>query len=141
MFLVKSTNDDTIVVEYIDGKRWRLRETFSWFEADLTDDGVTVHVPAGFITDFASIPRVLWSWLPPSYYAKPAILHDYLYFAGKVGDLVVTRAQADKSFRDALKETGVNAARRWVMWLGVRTGGWKTWNKYRAADPVPDSAE
>jgi hypothetical protein len=135
-------NDDKVVVEYIDGHSWRLVENFTWFESDLGGpDGTMIDVPAGFVTDFASIPRVLWNLLPPSFYAKPAILHDYLYFKGKVGDLVVTRAEADKVFRDALKETGVSKTKRWTMWLGVRVGGWRAWNIYRAVDSVPTSTK
>ena len=127
-------NNDKVIVEYIDGHSWRLVEEFSWFEKDLTSDGITIAVPAGFITDFASIPRVLWSWLPPQFFAKPAILHDWLYYNGAVGDLKVTRAQADKVFRDALGETGVPWARRWLMWTGVRVGGGRAWNVYRSND-------
>jgi hypothetical protein len=128
-------NDDKVRVEYIDGHQWRLLEDFSWFEADLANgEGVMIDVPAGFVTDFASIPRIFWNIAPPSYYAKPAILHDWLYYNGAVGDLVVTRAQADKTFRDALKETGVNGTRRWIMWSAVRTFGGRAWNVYRDND-------
>lgn len=128
-------NNDKVVVEYIDGHSWRLVENFTWFEADLANgEGAMIDVPAGFVTDFASIPRVLWNVLPPSFYAKPAILHDFLYFYGKTGDVVVTRAQADKTFRDALRETGVGKTKRWLMWVGVRVGGGRAWATYRSLD-------
>src|SRR5262245_60709692 len=40
-----------------------------------------VNVPAGFVTDFASIPRAFWSLLrPDGRYTHPAIVHDYLYW-------------------------------------------------------------
>src|SRR5262245_55189884 len=40
-----------------------------------------VTVPVGFVTDFASIPRIFWSALPPDgRYTYPAIVHDYLYW-------------------------------------------------------------
>ena len=40
-----------------------------------------VNVPVGFVTDFASIPRIFWSVLPPDgKYTHPAIVHDYLYW-------------------------------------------------------------
>lgn len=133
-------NNDRVVVEYIDGHQWRLLENFTWFESDL-DGGTMIDVPAGFVTDFASIPRVLWNWLPPTYYAKPAILHDFLYYYGKVGDTPVTRAEADKVFRDALGETGVNKARRWLMWMGVRVGGGRAWATYRSLDAEREKLE
>ena len=40
-----------------------------------------VQVPVGFVTDFASIPRLFWSLLrPDGLYAYAAIIHDYLYW-------------------------------------------------------------
>lgn len=37
-------------------------------------------VPEGFITDFASIPRFLWSIYPPTgRYQEAAVIHDWLY--------------------------------------------------------------
>src|SRR5437868_748210 len=37
-------------------------------------------VPAGFVTDFASIPRAFWSGMSPhGQYSRAAVLHDYLY--------------------------------------------------------------
>src|SRR5215217_6020711 len=50
-----------------------------------------VTVPEGFVTDFASIPRVFWSALrPDGLYTYPAIVHDYLYW-----EQTVTREVAD----------------------------------------------
>src|SRR5262245_11770367 len=44
--------------------------------------GETTHVivvPAGFVTDFASTPRAIWSVLPPTgRYQMAAIVHDFL---------------------------------------------------------------
>lgn len=38
-------------------------------------------VPAGFVTDFASTPRALWSVLPPTgRYQLAAVVHDFLYW-------------------------------------------------------------
>src|SRR5215216_1525948 len=44
-----------------------------------------VSVPEGFVTDFASIPRIFWSALrPDGLYTYPAIVHDYLYWEQNV---------------------------------------------------------
>ena len=53
-------------------------------------------VPAGFITDFASIPRLFWTVVghPAGKYAQAAVLHDYLYRTNSV-----SRAKADSLFR------------------------------------------
>lgn len=38
-----------------------------------------IKVPAGFRTDLASTPRILWCWLPPmGEYSIAAVVHDYL---------------------------------------------------------------
>ena len=38
-------------------------------------------VPAGFVTDFASTPRALWSVIPPTgRYQLAAVVHDFLYW-------------------------------------------------------------
>jgi Protein of unknown function (DUF1353) len=40
-------------------------------------------VPKGFVTDFASIPRPLWSLglSPHGQYSRAAVIHDFLYWA------------------------------------------------------------
>ncbi|MFV2733470.1 DUF1353 domain-containing protein, partial [Escherichia coli] len=66
------------VLEMLDDYRWRLVEPFEFW---LTDNPVDViAVPAGYVTDLASVPRILWSVFPPhGRYAKAAIIHDWLY--------------------------------------------------------------
>ncbi len=78
----------------------------------------TFHVPAGFRTDLASVPRIFF-WLFPSYgaYTKAAILHDYL-----CETKLVSRADADGLFRRTMRELEVPFLRRWMMWAGVRVG-------------------
>ena len=78
-------------------------------------------VPAGFITDFASVPR-LTSWLIPTYgiYTPAAILHDHLCISARTEHPEATRADADGLFRRTLRELGVSAPMRWMMWAAVR---------------------
>jgi hypothetical protein len=105
-------------VEYINGRRWRVLEDFTY-------GGITV--PAGFETDFASIPRVLWSIYPPAgKWGKAAVIHDYLYFTG-----MMPRAAADQVFLDAMEDLGVPKLRRRVMYRAVRLGGGGAWNRHR----------
>jgi hypothetical protein len=81
-------------------------------------------VPAGFVTDFASVPG-LFTWLVPRYgrFTKAAILHDFLCGEAKEGRFI--RSQADGIFRRVMRELGVGFIRRWVMWAAVRLGsGW-----------------
>lgn len=87
----------------------------------------TIEVPAKFVTDLASIPRILWNVLPPiGAYDAAAVVHDYLYAYNGV-----TRAQADSVLNEAMGVCNVDALQRSAIYAGVRVGGWKPWNEYR----------
>ncbi|SNR67531.1 DUF1353 domain-containing protein [Blastococcus mobilis] len=77
-------------------------------------------VPAGYCTDFATVPRVV-SWLFPRFgaYTLAAILHDWLCTEG-IRSGAVTSREADGIFRRVMRESGVPVLRRWLMWTGVR---------------------
>lgn len=85
-----------------------------------TPTGRMIWVPAGYVTDFASIPRI-GRWLIPPFgrHAIAAVVHDWLYSVGEPG----LRGEADDIFRDALDELGVDMARRNVMHAAVRGFG------------------
>lgn len=101
------------VVEELDAQFWRVVEPLVYHGA--TEEFV---IPAGFRTDFASVPRAL-IWLVPRYgnYTRAAILHDYLRSSD-----VVSNADADGIFRRCLREFGVSIPRRYMMWAAVRLG-------------------
>jgi hypothetical protein len=82
----------------------------------------TFVVPAGFRTDFATVPRVV-VWLIPRFgrYTLAAVLHDWLVTEG-LSSRAVSSRDADGLFRRVLRELGVPPARRWLMWCGVRWG-------------------
>ncbi len=82
-------------------------------------------VPAGFVTDFASVPKFA-TWLIPRYgvYTRAAVLHDYLCQEGHVGRF--NRRDADGIFRRCLRELNVSWTRRWLMWAAVRAGSFVT---------------
>ena len=108
--------DGKIVVEEISDDRWELTEPVTY--AGNTE---TFVVPAGFQTDFASVPRI-FVWLLPRYgkYTKAAILHDWL--CARVREATFDRADADGLFRRSMRELGVPFVRRWLMWAAVRWG-------------------
>lgn len=93
------------------------------------DSGEIIVVPEGFETDFASIPWGLWNLFPPlGPYARPAIVHDYLYdVGGQVPGRCYTRKQADHIFREAMEVVGIPEWRRQVMYRAVRLGGASGW--------------
>ena len=109
----------TLDIRDIDNHDWQL---LAPFVVDV-DDGL-INVPAGFITDFASVPR-----LPITYMLfgnighRAAVVHDYLYATGET-----PREYADDVFRLLLIEEGVSPIRANLMYAGVRMAGGKYYN-------------
>ena len=92
-----------------------------------------VIVPAGFVTDFASIPRPVWNLLDPEdpKIGWPSIVHDYLYqCAGTLPDgFTYTREQTDAVFREAMEVCGAGSIIRNAVYQAVQQFGgshWKT---------------
>ena len=87
----------------------------------------SITVPAGFQTDLATIPKALWSILPPfGRYSRAAVVHDYIY-TELTG--IYTRKQADVIFRNIMKADGVGSVTRNSMYYAVRMGGRGNWKK------------
>lgn len=117
---------DPLELEYIDGHNWKITQPFEYETKVLKGKCVLIVVPAGFITDFASIPRGLWNILPPTgKYGKAAVIHDYLYRGGMLG--VFNRGQVDSIFKEAMAVLGVGVFKRNVMYAAVRSFGWAAW--------------
>lgn len=80
-------------------------------------------VPAGFVTDFASIPRGAWVLLPRyARYGPAAIVHDYLYWTQPC-----TRSEADIALREAMREAKVGGLTRETIYRSVQVGGGFAW--------------
>ena len=100
---------------YSDGAaHHRLIEPLTWC---LAAPGVVVEiaVPAGFVSDFASVPW--WArWLLPADgpWTPAAVVHDYLCVLGFNGILT------DAIFRAAMEDCGVSLRARLVMYYAVR---------------------
>jgi hypothetical protein len=118
-----------INVQYIDGRHWRLLTSF----ACETDALGRIDIPAGFVTDFASIPRLLWNILPPEYHAVASLPHDWLYVQGEVNGREIERAEGDAVFNELLAFDHAGDWDRRALVAGVRLGGWVPWRKYRQA--------
>ena len=84
------------------------------------DNPVIIEVPAGFSTDFASVPRGFWNVFPrDGVYTPAAVVHDWLYRRTNL-----PRSLCDAVFREAMEVCGTSAMKRWSMWLAVRLFGW-----------------
>ena len=79
-------------------------------------------VPAGFCSDFASVPAAA-RWLIPADgpWTAAAIAHDWFCDVGIRAGRITSR-DADGLFRRMMRELGVPFPRRWAMWAGVRWG-------------------
>lgn len=125
-----------LVVQSIDERKWKVMERFN-YNIDTVDSANAVEVPVGFVTDFASIPRILWTILPPwGKYGKAAVIHDYMYTEHKhsvysaegVESFVqIERKQADGIFLQAMEVLGVNKITRYAMYYAVRVFGNRPW--------------
>lgn len=108
-----------------DGKTWTVERDLV-YHVGAEDSAETITVPAGFVTDLASVPRALWSIFAPfGRYTQAAVIHDYLYVVGGVvpGGAVYTKDQADRIFEQASKNLGVGQPARWLMYQAVHHFG------------------
>lgn len=110
-------------------EEFELRQRIS-YDACIGDRRVTVVVPQAdgrFTTDLTSVPR-WFTWLVPKSGAHlpAALVHDGLVhdpgdprtYETSDGD-PVDRIDADRVFRDAMRDTHVGVVRRWLVWSAV----------------------
>lgn len=84
-----------------------------------------VNVPTGFVTDLASIPWPLWSFLrPDGNYAAAAIIHDYLYWTQ-----TRPREEADEILKFAMQDLRIDTVRIDAIYLAVRAKGQSPWDE------------
>lgn len=113
-----SSFENTLKMEVVRAG-WKLLEPFRYNSETL--DRVVI-VPTGYVTDLASVPRVM-RWLVPVANAKnrkAAVVHDWLCSKGVQESMGISQRQADEVFREALTSCGVSFIGRWSMWLPVR---------------------
>lgn len=84
-------------------------------------------VPAGFITDLASIPpffRRIFS--VNDRHREEAVVHDYLYAIGGVlsAFLSLSRSECDTIFKDLMRADDIHWLTVVPMYTAVRIGGW-----------------
>ncbi|EAV6337749.1 TPA: DUF1353 domain-containing protein [Salmonella enterica subsp. enterica serovar Bareilly] len=115
------------ILEMLGHYNWRVYEPFEFYLSE--DNSDVISVPAGFVTDLATVPRVFWSVMPPDgKYAKAAIIHDYLY-----DNALRTKKEADLIFLDGMAVLGVPKWKRIVMYLAVRIFGRGNYSKDQQA--------
>jgi hypothetical protein len=116
------THENPLVVCPVDAHIWILHTPFE-FVCQRHGDEYRVTVPANFVTDFASIPRILWPIAPRwGVYGWAAVIHDFLYW-----DQGITRREADDIFLSAMNKSEVPLWQRETIYRAVRWCGCKAW--------------
>ena len=113
----------TLFKPFADNQQWMLAEDVVY---TLGTTHVSIKVPAGFVTDFASIPQAFWSFglSPNGRYSRAAVIHDFLYWFQPC-----SRAQADNILAIAMQESGVSKLKAFEIYQGVHAGGESAWNQ------------
>lgn len=108
----------------LDKDYWRVLKPFKYYVGNEAMN-VWVYVPAGYLTDGATVPRPFWWLIPPwGNYGQAAVVHDILCetltisFDGK--DILISRKRADQIFLHAMEVAGVAKWKRHFMYSCVR---------------------
>ena len=83
------TFNKKIVAEFNPPRKWILARVLSYKNKDINFESLEkigvkvlsskISVPKGFVTDLASVPRIVWNIIAPWDIARAAIIHDLLY--------------------------------------------------------------
>lgn len=106
------------VTPLTDGHSWALTSPFQYHVGKFPSEFV-IDIPQGFVTDFASVPRLLWALIPPTgKYGKAAVIHDFMYTYA-----IGSKALADYVFLEAMTVLQVGKVKRELMYQAVRLFG------------------
>lgn len=89
-----------------------------------------VTAPGGITTDFASIPRIAWTYLSPEdpCILYPSVIHDYLYQVnGKLPDRTLSREDCDNLLAEMMAVCGARWGQKKVVLQVVRLFGASHW--------------
>ena len=107
---------DTLVLKDIDFKQGRNFELVSSFRYE-DPKGVVWVVPQGFVSDGASIPQPLWTFVGGPWdgpYRRPAVIHDYFFRTRRYAS-----AEVHLVFYNAMLTAGVAVPKAKLMYWGV----------------------
>jgi hypothetical protein len=111
-----------LVSPLADGRTWVTRKDFG-YDVGAEGSGKTINVTIGFMTDFASVPRFLWVFLPQwGKYGNAAVIHDFCYW-----EQSRSRKESDLIFREAMGVLGVSSTTKFLMYWAVRLFGHFAW--------------
>lgn len=121
---------------------WVVEESFVYH----IDAERYIYVPAGYLTDGASVPRGLWALIPPwGEYGQACVVHDYLceYLQIWKGDVrtLITRKDCDQIFLQCMLDLGVSQFKAKTMYRCVRLYAGLASVKYHSFDLAKNKVE
>ena len=115
-----------VVTPLSDGHSWVIVSRFS-YDVGSENSGDRIEVAQGFVTDFATVPRLLWWFLPRwGTYGNAAVIHDWLYWTQ-----ARSRKESDDIMREAMGVLNVAGYKQVLIYWAVRLFGWWAWNRNR----------
>lgn len=112
-----------VIQENADDATFTLHENYKAF----LPNSRILRVKKGFVTDFASVPRIFWNVIAPTHgqHTRAAFIHDALYSAR-----ALSRTECDWMFLQIMQDCGVSWIKRNTMYSAVRTCGGFVWMKH-----------
>jgi len=117
------------------GKLWVVGEDLVYHVGE-ENSGEVITVPKHTITDFASIPWILYTFIGPPWgeYGPASLVHDILYqrngYEPSTGK-VYSRRRCDELLKEASMVLGTPEAKANIMLQAVHTFGMFAWAKHR----------
>ena len=116
-----------LVITYIKNDTWFLHEPLV-FRSRYLIPGKEFTVPAGFYTDFASVPRIFRNIVSKyGKHAKSSVLHDYLYYCGFLG----CKELCDMLFNEGMVFEEEGTIMRVIVYKAVCWFGFFAWENHR----------
>ena len=123
--------EDILVIPSKDGSKRKLVRAL-----DVKIGNLNIHIPEGFETDYASIPRGFWGLLPPfGKYLRAAIVHDFLYSIHNTYG--INKTIADKIFYNLMITDNTNKIKAWLMYKAVQGFGKPSFKTPKVDGSVP----
>lgn len=91
----------------------------------------SITVPAGSLTDFASVPAIVRGLIDDDdpHLLMPSVVHDFLYARrGRLSARApLSRLQCDRILREGMRGLGAPAWKQFAVYWAVRVGGRRHW--------------
>lgn len=115
-----TTQYDALASALLGADHWRVTAPFTY----LITDTQSVSIPAGYLTDGASVPKVFWNIIPPwGKYGQAAVVHDllceYLTVLEDGHPVAISRAYCDSVLNQAMQALGVPDYQRLAIYWSV----------------------